>query len=159
MRGTTQALRLLFGRGVGEDYASEFLDLGDGQPAHLFDCFALLNSMLCSAVRPGSRNGQSTRTMRENCLRHLRAALKVLEPTVVVVQGAGVTAWIAELFDVRQQVSETVAEVELAGRRMALCSFTHPAAHGRHNWGNSVDAPYLRLVVEDGIAKARRFVP
>ena len=82
MRGTTSLLRLIFGLGLGTNHEDEFLQLGS-EGVHIFDCFALMNFLLCSAVtvsggtgRPqrGGKPGRSTGTMRHKCARHFRAA-------------------------------------------------------------------------------------
>jgi hypothetical protein len=51
MVGTTSALRLSFGRSPGDDVPGECLKLkNESTRRHLFECFALLNKRLCSAV-------------------------------------------------------------------------------------------------------------
>ncbi len=49
LRGTTVLLRLLLGGRAGPDYEGEFVELPSG-PVHIFECFALANFLLCSAV-------------------------------------------------------------------------------------------------------------
>ncbi len=41
-----------------------------------------------------------------------------------------------------------LGETQLAGSRVLVCRFSHPAARGSLSWGNRLDAPYLREVVE-----------
>ena len=48
MKGTTSALRLIFGIPLGTDHHSEFLSI-EGQRVHIFDAFALVNYLLCSS--------------------------------------------------------------------------------------------------------------
>lgn len=55
MRGTTNVLRLLFDAGLGDDFESEHIDLGDSLRPHIFETFALTNYLLCSAVYKASR--------------------------------------------------------------------------------------------------------
>src|SRR3954470_7983728 len=79
MRGCTNLLRLIFGVGLGSDYAGEFLVVDDKR-VHVFECFALVNFLLCSAVaigcggvvseQLGGKPGRSTKTMRTNCSGH-----------------------------------------------------------------------------------------
>jgi len=68
MRGTTSALRTILGDGPGADHEGEFVHTVDGERFHVFDAFALVNVLLCSAGPPASM-GRSTTTMRRNCLR------------------------------------------------------------------------------------------
>ena len=95
MRGTTTALRLLLGSGLGSDYEGEFVRPIKGQPFHLFDGFALVNRLLCSAGPPGGSQGRPTSTMARNCGIHFAATLSILEPTIVILQGAKVAKWAA----------------------------------------------------------------
>ena len=88
MKGTTSALRLIFGIPLGTDHNSEFL-LIEGKRVHIFDAFALVNYLLCSAVPEGTRNGKATPTMMSNCHGHFRMVMNILEPSVIIVQGKG----------------------------------------------------------------------
>lgn len=60
MRGTTSALRILMGNGVGDDFAGENIQPTNGKPFHVYDGFALVNRLLCSAGPPNSSNGRPT---------------------------------------------------------------------------------------------------
>lgn len=154
MKGCTSALRLLFDKDLGSDHEGEFVSL-DGVPVHLFDCFALVNFLLCSAVptevmrdesKPrGGRPGRSTRTMQQNCARHFRAALEVLEPTIIVLQGRGVLGWMKRAFDTLSD--DMVQTVHINGSAARVLAFTHPSAHGAHNWGINDRTTYLLEVV------------
>ena len=71
----------------------------DNGTAHIFDGFAIVNALLCSAVKkpPAGRNagkGASSRLMRNNCARHFCRTMEILEPTVIVAEGQGVRSWI-----------------------------------------------------------------
>jgi len=91
MRGTTFALRLLLLlRGAINDPDDEWLAPAVGDRFHLFDAFALVNALLCSAIDPATLGGRSTPEMQLNCLRHFVATLDILEPTVVVLQGQSI---------------------------------------------------------------------
>jgi hypothetical protein len=70
MRGTTSALRAIFGHDVGTDFAGEWVCPENDKPFHLFDAFALVNRLLCSAGPPGSSAGHPAKVMRDNCLGH-----------------------------------------------------------------------------------------
>lgn len=56
MRGTTSALRLLFGYDVGADYSHEFISVNQEQ-VHLFECFSFVNYLMCSAIAEKSNQG------------------------------------------------------------------------------------------------------
>jgi hypothetical protein len=99
MKGTTSLLRLLFERGLGKNHEGEFIRV-NGAETHLFDAFALVNFLLCSATA-GGKKGDSTPIMRKNCGRHFQAAITILQPTILVCQGAGVANWLKTAFDVR----------------------------------------------------------
>ncbi len=154
MKGCTSALRLLFGKDPGSDHEGEFVSL-DGVPVHLFDCFALVNFLLCSAVpmevirdetKPrGGRPGRSTRTMQQNCTRHFRAALEILEPSIIVLQGRSVLGWMKGAFDTLSD--DMVQTIHVNGKAARVLAFTHPSAHGANNWGINDRTPYLREVV------------
>jgi hypothetical protein len=158
MRGCTSLLRLIFGRSLGVDYDGEFLDLS-GERVHLFECFALVNCLLCSAVPAsdgpdtdslGGKPGRSTPTMQANCATHFREALDILEPTLVVAQGYGVRKWIARAYGLPARRPEDGVE-QL--NRATLVSFSHPSAHGALNWGLNERMPYLVNVVAPTIAR------
>ena len=87
MRGTTSALRLLLGAGLGAGFDDEFIRPVNGRSFHLFDGFALVNRLLCSAGPPETSKGRPTRTMFRNCGPHFAATLSILQPTLLVVQG------------------------------------------------------------------------
>jgi len=98
MKGTTTLLRLLHKRHPGEDEIGEKLLLDSGEEIHLFEGFALINYLLCSAVLGNSRRGMATYSMTVNCARHFRKAIDILEPTLMILQGYGVRWWIAEAY-------------------------------------------------------------
>ena len=100
MRGTTSALRLLFGLSLGDDFVGEFVSLWSTS-VHIFETFALTNFLLCSAIDTprtcSAGKGRSTSTMQNNCARHFRRAMEILEPTVIVAQGVGVRRWLVAI--------------------------------------------------------------
>jgi uracil-DNA glycosylase len=156
-----QLLRLIFGLGLGADHAGEFLDI-NGERAHIFECFALVNFLLCSAVRTGGKPtgrlagkpGRSTKTMRANCSSHFRAALDILEPTLVVAQGYGVREWIATAYGLpAQRPQDGVEQVQIGATMATLVSFSHPSAHAPLNWGLNERMPYLLDTVAPTIAQ------
>jgi hypothetical protein len=85
MRGTTSALRIIFGKGIGTRYEDEYVRPLNGRPFHIFDGFALVNRLLCSAGPRESSQGRPTPTMFERCLEHFCATMWILEPTIVIL--------------------------------------------------------------------------
>lgn len=163
MRATTSLLRLLLGRGLGSDYAGEFIDLA-GKSIHLFEAFALVDFLLCSAVTEpepptfrGGQRGRSTRVMREHCAEHVRKALEILKPTVVVAQGRLVHRWLGMVWDAVEPAHRTLPleRVRLGQRSMLLASFVHPAAPTADNWGMNCHQPYLLKTVRPTVAVLR----
>ncbi len=157
MRGTTSALRLLFGIPLGSDYESESVPI-DGERVHLFDAFALVNYLLCSAVAEDSRSrGLATPTMKKSCRHHFREALRILEPTVVVVQGKNFWPWVQDAFDSVNRIhrSHPVHAARLGSMQALVASFTHPSARYPSNWGMNDRTPYLLEVVAPSLAWIR----
>jgi len=145
MRGTTSALRLLLGIPFGGDHAQEFIEISPGNKVHLYDMFALVNYLLCSAVSEDEgRRGKSTSTMRDNCLGHFKAILSILEPNVVVVQGKGYWDWIQRAFKGLSKQSDTLYQAKVNQNNVWVAVFAHPSIpDNAHNWGVSDQTPYL----------------
>lgn len=146
MRGVTSTLRLLLGREPGLDEEGEQL-LPD---THIFDGFALVNYLLCSALakprkksQKGGGNGRSTAKMQRNCMRHLMATLEILDPTVIVVHGKTVCRWMTArklLFG-----DGSTRRMEINGSWTDVLVFTHPSARGKHgSWGQSTESFCLK---------------
>ena len=97
MKGVTLALRLALGVPYEDRYGNPLIDreteqvnFTDGTHAHLFECFAMANLLLCSAVKEeGSQKSLATSVMRKNCSRHLMKTVEILRPTLVISQGWG----------------------------------------------------------------------
>lgn len=155
MRGTTSALRTILAEGPGSDHEGEIVDTIDGERFHIFDAFALVNVLLCSAGPPASAMGRSTTTMRRNCLRHFAASVEILQPTLIVLQGVGVQRWVRSFIGAGMPITEYLAEVTIGGTRSLVCAFSHPAAHGSMRWGDRLDGPYLTQVVVPTLRTAR----
>jgi hypothetical protein len=146
MRGTTLALRGLLGREDWDDEAQERIQLAD-ESVHLLDAYAMANSRLCSAFKPGSTKSRGTPRMSANCLRHLRATFEILEPDVVVIQGTAVRTAIEPLVRQSEPVGTNLESTELAGAPIVLASFAHPSYPGpKFNW-SWPSAPYFQSVV------------
>ena len=156
MRGTASILRCLLGREPGSDRAGERLFIGTPD-AHLFDGFALVNRLLCSAIGVESGKGRSSGKMQRNCSRHFVATLKILEPTVLVVQGIGVRSWMAgDGIGLPPSRSALVETAEIGGAEADVLTFVHPSALGSYGcWGNSAQSKYLRETVMPSIREWR----
>ena len=156
MRGTTSALRIVFGKGLGSDYDAEFVSPVNGSPFHLFEGFALVNRLLCSAGPVGTSNGKPTTTMFARCAEHFSATVSILEPTLVILQGTQVRRWAEPTLTPNRFFSDHLYEARFNGSRVMVCSFSHPSAHGALRWGDKLDAPYLIDVVAPTIRQALR---
>lgn len=161
MRGTTSLLRLLLGRETGDRHEDEFWDV-DGHRIHLFDMFALVNFLLCSAISDGesdsgSKPGRSTPIMQRNCGRHFIQAIEILEPNLVVVQGRGVFQWITRAMREEAVEDDTLRRVRIGAHRTLLAELSHPAAYGDYNWADP-SRSYLRGVVVPTVLRARRIL-
>ena len=161
MRGTTSMLRLLFGLGLGDRHDEEFVPASSG-PVHLFDMFALVNFLLCSAIASdeheiGSKHGRSTPTMQANCARHFVRTIEILQPTLVVVQGKGTLQWMAASLHDTRIVSDTLRWVRIGQHDTLLATLSHPSAQGPYNWAD-LSRPYLQDVVVPTAREARRLM-
>ena len=79
MRGTTSVLKALFGLSLSSIYDNEFITI-DNVRQHIFDSFALVNYLLCSAIPfEGNKKGKSTNEMKKNCKVHFRNVIEILE--------------------------------------------------------------------------------
>ena len=155
MKGTTSALRVIFGKGLGSDWDDEWVYPLNGKKFHIFDGFALVNRLLCFAGPPNSSQGRATPTMVSNCGRHLRETLTILQPTILILQGdkAATTETVLTSGD---SYSEFVHEAFLGEHRMVVCKFSHPSARDPRRWGANLDADYLTKTVEQSLREALR---
>lgn len=152
MQGTTSALRLLFGLPLGHDPWDENIVV-DGEYRHLFDAFALINALSCSATAAATgKNGKPTREMKRNCVEHLRATVQILRPTVLVVQGAVAQKMLSEAFPDIEALSPTGGLIPSLGTIAAMFSHTTARSDPRRGdrehlaWAK-LDSPYLLEVV------------
>lgn len=156
MAGTTSILRLLLGRRPGASRGGEALFPHLADPGHIFDGFALVNALLCTATKEPltTRRGKgySSGLMRNRCpSTHLRATMMILEPTVIVVQGQATRRWIARPLGLSRRPTSTRADVaDLAGKPEVL-TFDHPSAPNSGCWGRSSRSDYLARIVEPAI--------
>jgi hypothetical protein len=155
MQGTTNALRLLFGRPLSPDPKDENIII-NGEYRHIYDAFALINALSCSStVAAAGKNGKATTEMKRNCVEHLRATVQILRPTVLVVQGNIAGGMLRKAFPSMQVFGKTGGLIPGLGTAVALLS--HPSA--RDDWRRgergerthlkwaALDSPYLHDVV------------
>lgn len=159
MRGTTTALRLLLGLGLGTEHEQEFVHPSNGDPFHIFDGFALVNLLLCSTGPRGTSQGKPTPTMARRCRKHFEQTLRILEPTLVILQGAKVSQWAGAVWHHEVQHAPHLQSVELDGRSLLVCSFSHPSAHGAARWGIGPGAAYVTETLAPTLEHALDLLP
>lgn len=145
MRGVASALRLAVGREPGPDRDGELLRLpGRFRSVHLFDAYAMANLRLCSATVAGSAKSLGNPTMSRNCLPHLSATIRILQPTLCIVQGVEVHRTLATVMTNRQRLGSHLERARIAGVDTLVAGFTHPSAMRlTDHWGRLTSAPYL----------------
>jgi hypothetical protein len=135
MVGTELALKVLLGL---DPRADPVVELAGSDPAHVFDCMALLNATLCSRVGSDS-SGQGSTTMFSQCRAHLAHSFEILEPNVVVAEGwtagargpdASVAGTVAQILGVRSDLGHAALATVMApwGPVAFVCAY-HPARH------------------------------
>ncbi|BBY55899.1 hypothetical protein H7J07_02600 [Mycobacterium koreense] len=159
MQGVTLALQLAFGLPVEKQEQLHFID---EHPAHVFDCFAMANLLLCSAVpKPGSHASFATSVMRKNCALHLAQSVRILQPTLVISQGWGLVDTLRQTFGTVGDIGSSenhrvLAECDLDGNRFIWVGLTHPA-HG--NWSRITSREFQPIVapaIREGRQRALR---
>ncbi len=156
MKGTASALRLAFGREPGVDRRGEMLDLANThRPVHVMDAYALANVRLCSAVLTGKPTSRGTPAMTRNCSPHLEATVRILEPTLCILQSAPMRKQLAPLLSDVRTITPHLEHVSLSGVPSYVASFVHPHQYGSKNWGRSFSTRYLDEVVAPAIRRAR----
>lgn len=162
MKGTTSALRLAFGRHVGDDRAGELLELTNAGNQHVMSCYALVNLRLCSAVKAGTTESAATEVMSANCLEHLLATVRALEPTLCILQSNQIRSAISPAIEDCEPVADDLPleYATLGGVDTLIANFPHPYQRGRNahlNWGTSASTEYLTTVVAPTLRAARKF--
>lgn len=164
MKGVTLALRLALGLSYVDTHGRPLIErptervrFSDGTDAHLFDCFAMANLLLCSAVpKPGSQKSLANAVMRANCAKHLAQTINILQPTLVISQGWTLVDTLLDSLGVTHEV-----DLGLDGCRLAYCDldgdqFVWVALkHPTRLW-NSATQPYFVDTVESAVKQARR---
>jgi hypothetical protein len=134
MRGVALALRLAFGGQAGTDSEGEWLTTATGR-VHVFDAFAMANLTLCSAIVPretsvsSGTTSRTTSAMRRNCLVHLNNTISILQPTLIIGQGAPVRDILGKALDLERQLGEFVWVASLGSQRFVWAPLSHPTYH------------------------------
>lgn len=170
MRGTSLAVRTVLETALGmqdpgtrTDRAGEFFRDAIGEEFHMFDAFALTNMLLCSANPPASTKGVPTVTMRRSCRRHLEETIRILEPTLVIVQKAPRVAftanWLGPLVRSRRPTSSpNLWRARLGEIDCLLVAVNHPSAgNARVGW-QWPTFPYWSEVVRPALIEAVRLL-
>jgi hypothetical protein len=156
MVGVTHALRSLHGRSIGDDPSGELLQFaGAPDRTHMFDGYAMANVRLCTSVKAGTTNSYPTATMTANCVRHLKETIRILQPTVCVVQSKDIPKALKPIVSYRRALTPHLAEVEIGGLLTLMAEFSHPTAWGEQNWGRWTNMPYLYGTVIPTLKEAR----
>jgi hypothetical protein len=156
MIGVTHALRTLHGRPIGDDPDGELVDFGDQHnDVHMFDGYAMANVRLCSSVKAGTKNSRPTSVMTKNCIRHLRETVRILQPTVCVVQGKAIPKALVPIVTSRRKVAPHLVEVTIGGVQTLMAEFSHPTAYADLNWGRWTNMPYLQYTAIPTLKEAR----
>lgn len=77
MRGVLFTLQLAYGLPVGESGATQLPSGTEGASPQLFETYAMVNMLWCSAVKTGGMSSRSTGMMRASCARHMRATIDI----------------------------------------------------------------------------------
>jgi hypothetical protein len=141
---------ICYGLTVGESGATQLPSGTEAASPHLFEEYAMVNMLSCSAVKTGGMSSRSTGMMRTSCARHMRATIDTLKPTLVVSQGTGLDETLRSSLEVRKPINENVALCELDGQRFVWSSLRHPTL----SW-HSTKYPYFDKVVRPTIMESR----
>lgn len=138
-RGTSLILkRILLGSEslAGRGFANqdtEFLESPQDPQSHMFNMYAQVNFLLCSAVAD-QRQSRSSKLMRSSCAEHYWETLKILQPTILVVQGKGRFRGVVDELGIRtnwERETETWGRFRGDGLEFVTCDFTHPSARSK----------------------------
>jgi len=149
MRGVGLALRLAFGIDLDGDDEKLWLKTPRGR-VHLLDAYGMCNLLLCSAVQLDTTTSRSTSVMRSNCSQHLAAAIRILQPTLVISQGATLTKPLSSLFGLHERLSPNLALAAMDSVSFVWADLWHPTYHW--DW---MARPYFHEVVIPTLTQAR----
>jgi len=100
----------------------------------------------------------------KNCQEHFREVVRILEPSVIVIQGKGFWTSIKGAFDSVDSVdsvtprSDQIYSVRLGQTNAFAAVFTHPSSHPPNNWGSNCQMPYLLETVKPAIERIRKLL-
>lgn len=159
MRGTTLLLkRILLGEESLNDYhdwEAEFPEGAKREENHIFNMFALVNFLLCSAVA-GNHRDRSSDEMLQQCAKHYIETIKILRPTIVILQGKDKFGRILKATGTREYwhpLDEQFGRFESPELSFLTCQFYHPA-QPQHFWGDKPNRLYFRDVVLPTLKRA-----
>jgi hypothetical protein len=140
MKGTTLLLkRILLGEGSLKNYADwreEFIGEIGHPENHIFNMFALVNLLLCSA-RAGTARDRSSHIMKRHCFGHYIETLKILQPNLVIFQAQGIFELLLNetgLSSCWHRQNANLGYFTGHGLNFVSCEFYHPS-HPLHLWG------------------------
>lgn len=166
MKGVTLAVRLALGLPYEDQNGAPLIDpeterviFTDGKDAHLFDCFAMANLLLCSAVlKKGSQKSLATAVMRENCIRHLLKTIEILRPTLVISQGWGeLRNTLRENFTVERRFRADLADCYLAESDLDGHPFVWVALWHPTRFWSTINRTMFQETVIPAIKSGRRW--
>jgi len=140
INGTVFGLAAVFGNTGDEEYI-----IVDGQRVHVLDAFVLTNSTLCSAVDKSTGRAKASPQMKDACVRHARATLEILDPTVLIVQGGAARAAVEAALGCTLRNEQPIA-LRPDGAATAIL-LPHPTSQGATNWSGSGRTYFSRTVV------------
>ncbi len=130
-----------------------------GQNNHIFNMFALVNFLLCSAKADSARD-RSSEEMVLNCSTHYIETLKILEPSLVIFQGIrrfGVALNAVGLGNCWQKWDKHLGYFKYENLEFVTCEFYHPA-YPLWPWGDKPTRPYFKDTILPSLAKALKEV-
>ena len=156
MRGSALALRYLIRGDVGEDH-EDCITTSDGMKVSIYDCFALINYLMCSATKIGSRRGKSTAEMKRNCSENFKAAIELLKPNVLIMQGRSYYSYVADALDLPKDADDSrifsfCLPTALEPTHYAVLN--HPSARPPYGW-SSIKNMYYQKVVQHRLKELR----
>jgi uracil-DNA glycosylase len=95
--------------------------------------------------------------MKTNCKHHFQESLRILEPSVVIVQGEVFwSSCVRDSFDSVKHLAFEIYEARLDIFDMYVAVFAHPSAGPPKNWGTNDHTPYLRDTVKPSLDWLRK---
>ncbi len=160
MRGVMNALKCAM-EIPDTDWDDEYLGIQNAGPTHVLEAYALINLRLCSAVKRTARGRESAQIdeMSKNCETHLAATVRILQPTLTIIQGKRLWPNVQSALNfekrIRPDLPLYVGRVDNTRRLVAM--FNHPSASEPHGWSNP-RSEYFRTTVAPTIDLANAIV-